>query len=112
MSQSTTATMIAQLNDQFRRGDLTLGIFNATASVANLPPDRLAALTRAIANFDDFTPDNDPYGEHDLGFIEFDGDRYIWKIDYLDRDLTYHSKDPADPRLTKRVMHIMFANEY
>ncbi|WP_434684016.1 DUF3768 domain-containing protein [Pseudanabaena minima] len=112
MSQSTTPAMIAQLNDQFRRGDRTLGIFNATVSVANLPPERLAAITTAIADFDDFNPDNDPYGEHDLGFIELDGDRYIWKIDYLDRDLKYLSKDPADPRLTRRVMNIMFANEY
>ncbi len=112
MSQSTTAKMIAQLNDQFRRGDRTLGIFNASASVASLPPDRLAAITTAIATFDDFNPDNDPYGERDLGFIELDDDRYIWKIDYLDRDLKYLSKDPADPRLTRRVMHIMFANEY
>ena len=112
MSQSPTTAMIAQLNDQFRRGDRTLGIFNATASVASLPPDRLAALTKAIADFDDFTPDNNPYGEHDLGFIELDGDRYIWKIDYLDRDLKYLSRDPADPRLTTRVLMIMFANEY
>ena len=112
MSQSPTAAMIAQLNDQFRQGDRTLGIFNASASVASLPPDRLAAITTAIADFDDFNPDNDPYGERDLGFIELDDDRYIWKIDYLDRDLKYLSKDPADPRLTRRVMNIMFANEY
>ncbi len=45
-----------------------------------------------------------------LGFEN--GDRYMWKIDYLDRDLKYLSKDPADPRLTRRVMNIMFANEY
>jgi len=109
---SHTAKMVAALNDQLRHGDLTLGIYNATASVANLPPDQLAALTRAIAEFDDFTPDNDPYGEHDLGFIKFNGDRYLWKIEYYDLSFKYRSSDPADPRLTKRVMHIMLASEY
>lgn len=109
---SHTAKMIAALNDQFRRGDHTLGIFNATVSVANLPPDQLAALTKEIAEFDDFTPDNDPYGEHDLGFIEFNGDRYLWKISYYDLNLKNLSSDPADPRLTKRIMTIMLASEY
>lgn len=104
--------MIAQLNDQFRRGDRTLGEYNSTASVASLPPDQLAALTRAIAAFDNFTKDNDPYGEHDLGIVELNGDRYMWKIDYYDINFQYRSHDPADPRLTKRVMTIMLSSEY
>jgi len=111
MSQTTTQ-MIAALNDQFRHGDRTLGEYNATATVASLPPEKLRALTQSIAAFDDFTPDNDPHGEHDFGVIELDGDRYFWKIDYYDRDFKFRSSDPADPRLTKRVLMIMEASEY
>lgn len=112
MSQSTTAKMIAALNDQFRHGDRTLGEYHSTARVANLPPDQLRALTQAIAAFDEFTEDNDPYGEHDLGIVELNGDRYLWKIDYYDRNLEFCSSDPADPRLTKRIMTIMLSSEY
>jgi len=111
MSQ-TTASMIAELNDKFRHGDRTLGEYNSTRAVAALPPEKLRALTRAIKIFDDFTEDNDPHGEHDMGEIELDGDRFFWKIDYYDRNFEHHSDDPADPRLARRVLTIMFASEY
>ena len=67
---------------------------------------------RAVQAFNTFTPDNDPYGEHDFGRVEV-GDCFVfWKIDYYDETLRYSSEDPADPALTVRVLTIMLTEEY
>jgi hypothetical protein len=34
------------------------------------------------------------------------------KLKAFDNDLTYHSPDPADPAVTRRVITIMVAEEY
>jgi Protein of unknown function (DUF3768) len=39
-------------------------------------------LFAAIRAFDDFTPDNDPYGEHDCGGLDWGAERVLWKMDY------------------------------
>ena len=56
---------IQQLNDalrtQFVGGQVLL-----TAGFQSLPDEQQAALLLAIRHFNDFTPDNDPYGEHDF----------------------------------------------
>ena len=78
-----------------------------------LPLGRLYANGRVtIAVFDDFCHANDPHQEHDFGAFDADGHRVFFKIDYFDESLTYHSPDPADPSVTKRVITIMLAEEY
>ena len=54
----------------------------------------------------------DPYGEHDMGRFTVGGEDYYWKIDYYDRNLEFHSPDPADPSVTIRVLTIMRVDEY
>lgn len=83
-----------------------------TAGVSSLPADRLAAVLTAVRDYTDFTPENDPYEEHDFAAVTIDGERYLWKIDYYDLDLRYDSPDPSDPAFTQRVMTIMRAEEY
>lgn len=41
-----------------------------------------------------------------------DGIRILWKIDYYDRDRQFHSPDPADPKVTVRVLTVMRSDEY
>ena len=50
--------------------------------------------------------------KHDFGSFDADGHTIFFKIDYFDKDLKYHSPDPADPTVTERLITIMLAEEY
>lgn len=103
---------IALLNDRFRKGDMTLGQYMMTAGVQAQAPDRLLQLIQLVQCFDEFTADNDPYGEHDFGKVLHDDGKYFWKIDYYDPTLTRHSADPTSPNATRRVMTIIRSDGY
>ena len=105
------SSAIALLNDNFRATFLG-GKTVMTAGVNALPIDVKAAAFLKVKNFADFTDDNDPYGEHDFGAFDHTGIRFLWKIDYFDRSLTFGSEDPADPARTTRVLTLMKAEEY
>jgi len=104
---------IRALNDRLRQ-NLSTGIGTAviTTGVAALGDDAVARIVKVIAVYDDFCHENDPYEEHDFGAFEADGRTIFFKIDYYDPTLTCHSADPADPRVTNRVITIMLAEEY
>ncbi len=36
----------------------------------------------------------------------------MFKIDYYDKSLNFHSPNPADPSVTERIITIMRADEY
>lgn len=113
---------IAELNDQLRSRiqipvfgkPQVLGAIYITCSIANLNPIIQAVIVGKIRKFNDFTEDNDPYGEHDFGSLDItDVGKVFWKIDYY-ADSTYQqgSEDPADPSKSYRVLTIMLADEY
>ena len=102
---------ICTLNDQLRRFGRG-GRIMITSGIQALGAEAVARVLAAVAGFDAFTTDNDPYGEHDCAILTVDGLRVMFKIDYYDRNLTYHSPDPGDPTVTERVMTVMLANEY
>ena len=106
-----TAT-IARLNDQCRSAFGVLCHVLQTPGISALPSAEQSAIRERVETFNDFTPDNDPLGEHDFGSFEHAGRNVFWKIDYYDRDLQYGSDDPADVRKTARVLTIMLAEEY
>lgn len=102
---------IRTLNDKLRchgRG----GTLTVTAGVIGLGRNALPAILTAVRQFTAFSHDNDPYGEHDFGSIDWRGTRLFWKIDYYDRDLMFGSPDPADPAVTTRVLTILLASEW
>lgn len=102
---------IRNLNDGLRRFARS-GIIYMTAGVQALGDSGIAEALIAMRDVDAFTPDNDPYDEHDFGAFRSAGERMFWKIDYYDRDRRYGSPDPADPDVTTRVLTIMLASEY
>ena len=111
MSMQTDAEKTRALNDELRQHLLGGGAV-ITAGIAELGPDAVKRLVQTIAVFDDFCHANDPHQEHDFGCFDADGHQVFFKIDYFDESLTYHSPDPADPSVTKRVITIMLAEEY
>ena len=104
-------TDIATLNDKFRKrfigGEVLL-----SAGIAAMSSEDKANIVALVQNFDNFTPDNDPYGEHDFGSFDYKGEKILWKIDYYDLNHKYMSENPANPDITNRVLTILLSCEY
>ena len=83
-----------------------------TDGIAGLGHVAVPAIVAAVAMFDRLDADNDPYGARDFGSFEAADETIFFKIDYYDRSLRLHSPDPADAKLTARVLTIMLASEY
>jgi Protein of unknown function (DUF3768) len=115
-SQMTTA----ELNDRFRQHNLGFGQVRITPmvemmSIASLAPKAIEHredLLAMVRSFNDFNEENDPYGEHDFGAVEFEDKKYFWKIDYFaDSSYEYGTEDPGSPS-TRRVLTVMHSSEY
>jgi len=102
---------IRELNDALRTLTGEGRVF-VTAGISALSPEQQAEIMRRVFTFSAFTPDNDPYGEHDFGSFEYSGKTIFWKIDCYDRDLDFGSPDPSDEAVTTRVLTVMLAEEY
>jgi Protein of unknown function (DUF3768) len=100
------AEIIARLNDGLRK-TCEGGTVVITRNVRNLQGFNAPELMKALAEYDGFDEDNNPYGERDFGdFPLFNTDLYF-KIDYYDPDLKFGSDDPADSSITHRVITVM-----
>jgi hypothetical protein len=103
--------LVRRLNDRLRCQQRD-GRIMITAGVHALGPVFLEAALKAVAAFEDFNADNDPYGEHDCAGLTVAGERVLFKIDAYDKTLTAGSPDPANPDVTTRVLTVMLAEEY
>lgn len=104
-------TDIKTLNDNLRK-HLIGGKIVLTQGIEAKTYEEIAEIMLKIRNFDNFTPDNDPYNEHDFGSFDYNGEMIYFKIDYYDKNYQYLSEDPANPDVTNRVMTVMLAIEY
>ncbi|MEI7606098.1 MAG: DUF3768 domain-containing protein [Rhodospirillaceae bacterium] len=105
------AEKIAVLNDALRRHG-TGGRIVITSGIQALGQEATNRILRKVRAFDKFSEGNNPYGERDFGAVSEGGEKIFWKINYYDRNMAYHSPDPADPTLTIRLLTIMLASEY
>jgi hypothetical protein len=103
------AAKIAALNDHARRTfqDCRVIVTRGIEVITDVQ-----AILHQVQGFDQFTPSNDPYGEHDFGSFIHADNTIFWKFDYFDLDMTMHSLDPSDPNITARVLTVMLAEEY
>ncbi|WP_258095895.1 DUF3768 domain-containing protein [Salipiger pentaromativorans] len=103
---------IRRLNDLLRHGQAEKASIMLTPGVREEGETFVRTALNRVAQFDAFSADNDPHGEHDFGSFEIDGKKLFFKIDYFDLELERHSDDAANPALTHRVLTIMLASEY
>ena len=61
---------VAALNDKARTGFCGCTVF-LTKGIFELPELVQNSILEKVRNFEEFTPDNDPYGEHDFGAFDF-----------------------------------------
>ena len=104
-------TDIATLNDKFRRSFIN-GEVLLSAGIAAMSSEDKANIISLVQNFNDFTPDNNPYSENDFGTFDYKGEKILWKIDYYDLNNKYHSEDPSNPYITNRILTIMKVFEW
>ena len=100
----TKAELIAQRNDKFREVEtmsVSQGVFNL---------QDVLGLIRAVRDYKDFTEDNDPYGEHDFGSLDWEGQKIFWKIDYYDPSFEGWA-DPLSDEV-ERVLTVYLAEEH
>ena len=60
----------------------------------------------AVAGFEEFDDDNDPYDEHDCAPLDVDGRLVGFRIDYCGLDQVSSSPEPSDPAATARILTI------
>ena len=111
MENKVDVKKIAQQNDSFRQ-TFCGGKVLLTCGISVLPSIQQTEIINKVKNFNDFTEDNDPYGEHDFGCFENHGQQIFWKIDLYDLNYEFYSPQPDDETQTNRVLTIMFAEEY
>ena len=102
---------IATQNDNFRR-HLSEGTLVLTQGIRNNAPEDIKEIITKVRTFDTFDENNDPYNEHDFGAFDYKGKRIFWKIDNYDREFLYLSPDISNPKLTNKVLTVMYAEEY
>ena len=120
LSSKEVAKIVAEQNDRFRRAAFGLpvphpapqGQVLMTPGISARDDAFRIALIHAVMAYEDFNPDCDPHGWHEMGVVEIEGETVWFKIDLYDEAYEYGSSDPTDLRFTRRVLTLLFPSEY
>jgi hypothetical protein len=102
---------IRELNDHARK-HLGYSQVVLTRGISDKEPEAIDKILKTVSNYNLFSEDNDPYGEHDFGSFIINGETMYFKFDYYNEDMTQGSQDATDETKTTRVLTIMLASEY
>ncbi|TDW20471.1 uncharacterized protein DUF3768 [Rhizobium azibense] len=102
---------VRALNDKLRRSGKG-GQIVIVGALAQAESDEIRRAAVQVRDYVAFDPNDDPHGEHDFGSFEIDGQKYFWKIDYYHLTTENLSENPADPKVTRRVLSIFYAEDY
>lgn len=111
-AEATPIQRIRELNDRFRRTGLGNGRVLITSGIQARGGEFALAVVAAVREFNTFSDDTDPWGEHDFGAVEIAVEKFFWKIDYYSPDIKSGSENPANEGQTHWVLTIMLASEY
>jgi len=79
-----------------------------TRGIAALDAETVASILERVRGFDEFTQDNDPWGQHDFGSFVHGGRKVFWKID----DYTATGETDEEGLPLRLVLTVMLASEY
>ena len=100
----TDKEKIASRNDAFRRRGLGVDLSQGVEEIGDVEE-----VLQMIREFDGFTKENDPHGEHDHGTVEWEGEEVFWKIGYFDVSLNYWESPLCQN--CRRVLTVMLESE-
>lgn len=114
------AAIIAEQNDAFRKSfcgyptgePVPEGKLVMTQGVTAERPAFHMVMLERVALFDGFNFDNDPHGWHEFGEVFVNDTRVWFKIDLYDEVYKMGSETPHEPERTRRVMTLLFPDEY
>jgi hypothetical protein len=107
MSDHRTDTIRA-LND-LARTTFTGCLIVSTTAFEALPLTTRTQVLKSVREFTRFDEMRDT--EHRFGVIEYEGGEYFFQMAYYDLTLQAHSPDPANPRVTRRVLTVGLVTE-
>lgn len=109
----THTEKIRALNIAFWRNPLMNGRLMMSRYVADRGPAFHQKCIEALAGYDAWNADNDPWHEADFCTLDIDGEKVFAKLDCYDKhDQNFGSEDPADPAKTLRIGTLMMPEEY
>jgi hypothetical protein len=109
MNEQERSRRIAELNDAFHKVNGGPGRVFLTEGIAEMDEWDRASIFKRVQHYCALSFGTD--SEHDCGKFEYGEETIFWRIAYFDRAMKGVSPDPADVRVTVRVLLLLRDDE-